>query len=366
MKTLRALGLISCFLLAPSQAGAQTPLADLAKSMQSGTWATLTTTNINTVLGDAQAISGYIIDYSEDLVWDPVTRRLFFLGGGHYASGTPVMKHVQYDEATNAWSVLPQQSWFVVGSSHAYDHLAIDPTHRHFYHRSPSQLVMHRWNIDTGVWTDMAQNNLMIYNACCIGIEYFPELNGVIWAADESDNQGGLTKLDVTSGTWSRVGSAKSYQMSPLHNYAEYNPVHKVMIFGGGNPPDSRTVWKLNASGQVTRMQDAPEDLGTTHSVVTVDPVSGDYLVFTTAQHFYVYNVLTDTWTFRATGASVPIWTTSYANPIFEVIGTPISTYGVNVFVTCDGPSKCRVNLYKHSGVSNTTTPDKPTGVLLK
>jgi hypothetical protein len=48
----------------------------------------------------------------------------------------------------------------------------------------------------------------------------------------------------------------------------EYNPVHRVMIWGGGN-------------------------------IVTVDPVSGDYLVFGSDGSFYAYDVNADRWTLR-------------------------------------------------------------------
>ena len=360
--------LVSCLLLISSQAGAQTALANLANSMQPGTWAALTTININPTLSDPLGASGFIITYTEYIKWDPVSRRLYFLGGDHYLSGTPVMRHVQYDEATNTWSILPQQSWFTVFASHGYDHGALDPVHRYFYFRPPGDLTMHRWNIDTGVWTDMPQNTTIQYNACCVGIDYFPEMKGVIWISDENNNLGGVTRLDDATVQWTRVGQAATYQMGGYHNFAEYNPVYKVVVFGGGNPAtspsDSRKMWKLDATGRITALQDAPVDLGTTHTIFTVDPVSGDYLVFTENNQFYVYNVATDQWTLRASGSTVPIWTTNYGDPVMEVVAGPISTYGVNVFVTCDGSRGCKVNLYKHSRGS-TTTPNVPPRFIL-
>src|SRR2546422_3646541 len=149
-----------------------------------------------------------------------------------------------------------------------------------------------------------------------------------------------------STNQWVRVGQAASYQMGGYHNFAEYNPVHKVLVFGGGNdvnPRDGRKIWKLNASGQVTALKDAPADLGTTHSIFTVDPVSGKYLVFTESQQFYAFDVVTDTWALQASGSAVPIWTSQYGNPVMEVVGGPIDTYGVNVFVTCDGGNNCKV-----------------------
>ena len=176
--------------------GASTVLGNLAASMKPGTWAQLATNNINPTLSDSQGASGAIITYTEYIKWDPVGHRLYFLGGDHYPSGTPVMRHVQYDEATNSWSMLPQQSWFTAFRSHGYDHAAIDPVHRYFYSRPPGDMFIRRWNIDTGAWTTLPTNNVIQYNACCTGIDYFPELNGIIWIGDENNDLGGVTRLD--------------------------------------------------------------------------------------------------------------------------------------------------------------------------
>src|SRR5207253_2757252 len=132
----------------------------------------------------------------------------------------------------------------------------------------------------------------------------------------------------------------------------------------------TRKMWKLDATGAVTPLNDAPVNIGIQSSIFTVDPVSGDYLVFTSTNQFYVYNVVTDTWTLRASGSAVPIWTTQYADPVHGVVGGPIDSYGANVFVTCDGASNCKVNNYRHSASgpppSDTTPPTvsitSPTG----
>ena len=67
--------------------------------------------------------------------------------------------------------------------------------------------------------------------------------------------------------------------MGVYQNFAEYNPVHKVMIFGGGN--GSRDLYKMDNAGTITKMMNAPIDLGTTWgSITTIDPMSGDFLIF--------------------------------------------------------------------------------------
>src|SRR2546425_1150953 len=85
---------------------AQSALGNLVASMQPGTWAQLTTNNINPTLTDPNGVSKVIFPYAEYLKWDHVGHRLYYLGGDHYGTGTPVMRHVQYDETTNSWSIL--------------------------------------------------------------------------------------------------------------------------------------------------------------------------------------------------------------------------------------------------------------------
>ena len=339
---------------------ATTALGNLAASMQPGTWAQLTTNNINPTLSD-NGVSGIIFGFTEYIKWDPVGHRLYYLGGDHFASGTPVMRHVQYDENSNSWSILPEQSWFTAFASHGYDHGAIDPVHRFFYYRPPGNLTMYRWNMDTKVWTAMPDNNVIQYDSCCVGIDYFPELHGVIWASDENGDNGGLSRLNDDTGQWDRVAKPAAYPMGEYHNFAEYNPVRKVLVFGGGTGGSAtRQIYKLDATGAVTPLATAPIDLGIQDSIFTVDPVSGDYLVFTKNNQFYVYNVVTDAWTLKASGSSVPIWTTSYSDAVHGVVAGPIDTYGVNVFVTCDGSNNCKVNLYKHSSGNPSPPPPNP------
>jgi hypothetical protein len=329
-------------------------LESLAASMQSGTWVQLNTNNINPALtSSAGGLTGTILTYAEYIKWDPVRHRLHFIGGDHNGtSHTQQMKHVQYDEVSNSWTVLPSQSWFTIPvglGRHGLDHGAIDPEHRYFYFRQMDSLTVQRYNLDTETWTKMPDNDIIQYNSCCVGLEYFPELQGVLWIGVENGNNAGITRLNDQTGQWDRIAQPAAYPIGGYENFAEYNPVHQVVLFGGG-AGGWKKIHKLDPLGVVTALRDAPVDLGILDSIVTVDPVSGDYLIFTTNEEFYVYNVTTDTWTLEATGSSVPIWTTSYPGfSVHGVVGGSINTYGVNVFVTCDGPNACTVNLYKHS-----------------
>src|SRR5207253_3295245 len=116
-----------------SSASAQastTPLGDLAASVQPGTWAELTTNNIAPTLAFTGGASGMTFGFTENGVWDSVSRQFFFIGGDH-APLTPdtCPRFVSYTESTNAWQILPKPGWFPCTPStamHGYDHTAID------------------------------------------------------------------------------------------------------------------------------------------------------------------------------------------------------------------------------------------------
>jgi hypothetical protein len=127
-----------------------------------------------------------------------------------------------------------------------------------------------------------------------------------------------------------------------------YNPVHHVMLFGGGNNSSNTTdLYKLDVTSTITRLNDAPQGMGVMQSVLTVDPVSGDYLVFFSDGTFWSYDVMTQTWT-KQPGSNFFDPVIAGCNSVCGVLAVSISTYGVNMFIVY-APGSSRVYLYKHS-----------------
>ena len=85
--------------------------------------------------------------------------------------------------------------------------------------------------------------------------------------------------------------------MGIYHNSPSTVSVHKVVLFGGGN--GSSDLYKLDAQSKVIDAEQGSDRLGTMQSIVTVDPVTGDFLVFGKNGSFYVYDVVNDAWTCR-------------------------------------------------------------------
>ena len=322
----------------------QTEMGRLAARMKPGSWAELKTSGIVEALR-ATGASGAIFGYSEDGAWDPETRRFLYLGGDH--NGIP--RFVAYSADENRWKTLPQPAWIGNGTKHGYDHNAIDPGSRTFYHFpfGNKARTVQKYDLARGEWSALPLLDPPEYVACAVGVEYFPELGSLV-VANGGGGKGSVHAFDVKAGSWKTL--AGNLPMGVYHNFAEYNPVHKVMILGGGN--DSSDLYRLDRDGKVTTLKKAPIGLGVMQTIVTVDPPNGDYLVFGKKGVFYVYDVLKDEW--REQTGDIPIFAPvrTKDNKVWHTNATPVSTYGVTMFVKYyhrDPDPQAWVYLYKHA-----------------
>lgn len=351
-------------------ANMSSPLAEAAAAMQPGEWRVLSTGNLLPVLSQVQqgcGATGSIFPYTEDGVWDPQTHRVYFIGSDHIyidqCSDKMAERFISYSEATNSWSELPDPAWFANGVRHGYDHTAIDVANGVLYHFQfgDSYRGVQRYNVTTGSW--LAATPDAPSRACCVGVEYFPEFTG-----GNSQTPGGLVMAGdrnvwvhrTVTNTWTNnLGGSGNLNFGDYHTLAEYNPVHKVVIFGGGeiySPYQAfGTLYKLAADGTISTVATAPFGLRVNQSIVTVDPMSGDYLVFGPNGEFYVLDITTNIMSqWQLQGTTPPFSSPRRESGVSAVdltIAVPISTYGVVMFVKHipDNSAETKVYLYKHS-----------------
>lgn len=318
-------------------------LSDAAAQLQPGQWVVVNTLNFNSALLDDGA-AYQVLQYTEDMVWDPVSHQLLFVGGGHDSDA----EYLSYSESTNSWTRRkPGGGPWACCSSHAYDGNAIIPSAgKLFFHQMAWDQAdrLDVVDIASGTWSRTAP--MAQHPGCCVGLEYFPELGGLVMA----DGRTGVQFYDASADRWSMVTSSVTF--GEYHNFAEYSPVHKVLIFGGGEGSGGTSLSRMDANRQITRLGNAPQQLGTTHSIVTTDPNSGNFVVFF-GSATYEFNPMTDTWS-RIT-MTVP-WTSFGEGGVWDTVATPISTYGVIAFAKYNG-NNSRVYLYRHSPGSGAVEP---------
>jgi len=131
--------------------------------------------------------------------------------------------------------------------------------------------------------------------------------------------------------------------------FMEYNPVHRAVLFGS-----NRNLYTLDAGGQITPLGSPPVDFTVLASNVSVDPVSGKYVVIDVDRKMYEYDLPSDTWTLLPTVAP------SEFRVGDTVVEAPITTHGVIMYVAYGFPSK--VYLYKHSPGGGGPPPPPPSG----
>jgi len=316
-------------------------LSELAESMQPGDWAELDTIDLYDAVNQEEGGATHsIFPYSEDGKWDPITRRFFFIGGDHIYNQSPQSRIISYSEENNTWQTEPKAYWMNSGFFHGYDHTAYNPE-GYLYHRPFSSEMVYIYNLLDDSWDELAPMGVGDNGfSCCAGVEYFPGLGLVMI---------GWNQVWIYDDGWNMV--SEDHSMGDYHNFAEYNPVHNVLIFGGGN--DNKEMYKLDSNGSVTKLGDMPYPVRVNDAIATVDPVSGNYLFFFGGGpgYFYIYDVLDDDWQLQSSDIPLFIYKTEESDDpeIDLTIAGPVNTHGVVMFVQHTPFYNATVLLYKHA-----------------
>jgi len=289
--------------------------------------------------------------WANDGKWDPKTRQVFYLGTGHYAA----LKFVSYSDDSNSWTLMPVPTWAdprnpkavacgkergkrVWPRSHTYDCQFIDPESRLF------GIVWRPWiytyNIDTRKWSWVKSQSANAKN-CDIAAEYFPEMKGLLFTG----YGGNLVFRDLAAGKERRLGRAGT----GAHGVMEYNPVHKVLVWGGLG-----RLWRLEAGGKPKKLKAPPGMIACVGKAKFMcDPVSGEFVVQTektenskrtkkAPSKTYAYHPIKDEWK-ELPDRRFP-----------SGVAVPVSTYGV--IMIC---SRNKVYVYKHKPVWPDALPGK-------
>ncbi|MEL7451071.1 MAG: tandem-95 repeat protein [Pseudomonadota bacterium] len=329
-------------------------LSDVATAMAPGTFAEVSTQGLSSNYMTAGGCSSPITSFSDNAVWDPIGGHFLFIGGPHGC------QHVfaVYTEATNTWSTW--QPYSSSAATHGYDHTTIDVPGRTVWFRKHSAGGFHAFSLNSSSWnTNAIPKPNASFTQVSGGLEFFPDFAG--------PGQGRLVHINYSGG-----GEVDVYENGGWNEYAdvdygdraafiEYNPVHDLMLFGGGwiaPQTFSPKIYTMDDAGNVTQKGNAPVGLGITKTIVTVDPISGKYLVFSNGKSFHEYDVTNDSW--KQLSVSVPFLQTSYVDDE-EVVGTvaaPLSNHGVVMFLQYlgSGEGGSKVWLYKHDESANPVT----------
>jgi hypothetical protein len=298
---------------------------------------------------------------AQKAVYDPIADQVLFVGAPN-APANGANRLLRYDVAANKWSVVRVPETCPI--SCADDTNAINPVAREMYVTSTlNSSSVRRMNIDTGIWFAMPQPDSIGFYATEASAEYFPERDELLLLQ--------MKRLGVWrrhSNKWTIMPAALT-ALGWRSAIARYNPVsHCVLIIGGADttvaPTDfSHAVYRYDRNGALTRLKETPPSVKiyTNRSVVTLDPVSGDFLIlqavlgstihdFIGRIEFWKYNIERDQWN-QLDECIIPSPTEwCMKNHAFTMAATPISRYGATMFIGGVGP-RAKIYLYKHTAV---------------
>jgi hypothetical protein len=366
---LRALALVAATLLAGLNASTASAgaLATLASSMPAGSWAELTSMsgwdggNVLVPLDLGCNTNDYITQYAEKAAWDPVNDRVLFVGQTH---GTCYGgRFVIYSESSNTWTKGPWPSGVCQSGtssspcfSHAYDHNTTDPRNGDMYFRQAFTMKFFRFR--NGSWSSIPAPATGS-SQCCGALEFFPDMDRLIFM----DGDWGVWSYNPGTNAWTALANTNTANAVPglpnlpmisYNNFALYNPVQKALLFGGGS-----NVYKMASNGTITKMRAPPVSLGVTSAVISVDPVSGKYIVLA-GSAAYQYDLAADTW--QQISTTIPATLQALGGVGDGLVQAPITEHGVIMYIKYNN-SGSKVYLYKHSPTAAMKTPQPPSDV---
>jgi hypothetical protein len=359
----------SISIVAPSSSA----LAILATSMSAGTWAALTIPNINDVLGDLlPGGGGSNTQYSNGMSYISQSDSVQYIGADH--GGYISMHVIEYQLSANQFVFKAQGNYSSdttgTGPGHGFDHNTVNPTtgdaYQVLYGGSNQKLVVKKRPYGTNTYSVTLPTTGMIDQAINIttgstwwsgafdgagaqgGLLVFNAAN-----ASGSVNDGILNFFDPLANSWiySVYGITPNYLdgSGTYHQVAEYSPVYNCAVFGGGNC-SPRRLYRLDSNRTVTRLTDVPagKQVRMQGGNLTVDPVTGKFLLLSASELWELNPTGSGTWT-QQTGTRVPPAQMPSPDVTDGTISCPMPNHGVVLYVHQSTVNNGRAYLYKHA-----------------
>jgi hypothetical protein len=327
----------------------KTPLSKLAAEMKPGTWAELKTEMPKGLWTSPRVDGGrnnggtgglHIAGWTDDAHWDSRTGQFLYMGLRQ------TRQFIAYSEEKNAWRVIEldrksDNPCFHTQFGHIYGSNGFDHERGRFYHRYNSYRNQKR-NLDlTGgisffdttaeKWTKLPP---VPANSTFTGmaIEYFGALDGLVILGKNA------WLFSNERQKWESLGASP---VNGYHSLFRHNPFRQEVLMAGGNA-GPRVVARLKKDGKIERLKDFPFNIGVQSGHVSIDPVSGRYLILgrnkdkDESKQLYEFDSDKNDYRLMEAGAKWP-----YGRTAMPVVAF-IPEYGVTMW------AEQKVYLYKH------------------
>jgi hypothetical protein len=265
----------------------QTNLSKLAAGMSPGTWAKLQT-EMPKGMWISPRVEGrgglHIAGWTDDAHWDSRSGQFLYMGMRQ------TRQFIAYSETANAWRALPldrdgDNPVFQTKFGHIYGNNAFDAATSRFYHRyggfGQHQGGISYFDVAAEKWTRLPPAP-SVGSAAGSGmcIEYFSARKGLAILGAQ------VRFFSDERQAWGIIGRSP---VDGYHSLFRHNPFREEILMAGGNN-NRRIVARLKKDGAIERLRDAPADLGVNGEKITVDPVSGCYLIMHREHKLYEFD----------------------------------------------------------------------------
>jgi hypothetical protein len=219
----------------------------------------------------------HIAGWTDDAHWDSRTGQFFYMGLRQ------TRRFVAYSETTNAWRSIEldpksDNPCFRTRFGHIYSSNGFDHERSRFYHRYNS-FASEKEGLDlkggisffdvmAETWTKLPP---VPPNSGFTGmaIEYFGAMDGLVVLGKNA------WAFSTERQKWEDLGPSP---VDGYHSLFRHNPFRSEVLMAGGNH-SQRVVARLKKTGKIERLRDFPANLSVASDKITIDPVSGRYLI---------------------------------------------------------------------------------------
>ena len=328
----------------------KTELSKLAAAMKPGTWAELKTEMpkglwISPLVDGGRNGGGagglHIAGWTDDAHWDSRTGQFLYMGLRQ------TRQFIAYSEEKNAWRVIEldlksDSPCFRTQFGHIYSSNGFDHERSRFYHRyngfknekdglelaggiSYFEAVKEKWTKLPPVPANSGFTGM--------AIEYFGAMDGLVILGKNA------WIFSNERQKWEDLGTSP---VDGYHSLFRHNPFRQEVLMAGGNN-NPQIVARIRKDGKIERLKDFPVHLSVQSDKITIDPVSGRYLMLggNKDEPKKLYEFDSDRNGYRPVEAFMAKWPYGkYAMPVCAFI----PEHGVVMWA--DGPG---VFLYKHT-----------------
>lgn len=241
--------------------------------MSAGEWRQITAATVPggaSFWTDVDNPSTKITDWMHKMSYDPINRKVRFLGMGHQGR----LEQASYTESTDAWTRDGVPPFFNGSIGHGYAHNTIDPlTGDHYFRMYGDRAGENRYTQSTGAWMKTAAENTVTQSGGWGGIEFFPGYGSAGGLIISMGN--GIHAWDKATNAWTRLST---YSTSEVNSqWAVLSTFHNVVYCNMGTA--SSAWFSVDKNGTVTSIGNCPITAGHTGSFAWCCPVTGHLIV---------------------------------------------------------------------------------------